>query len=124
MVHDGAAGLAKLEDFRADIVLLDIGLPRMDGYMVAHAIRERFALAGRRPKLLALTGYGRDDDRNAALKAGFRRTPGKAGGSAPPAADRGRRTAGAEYQPFEPISALGLPRRVGPWSNWAGREFP
>ena len=58
VVYDGAAGLAKLEDFRADIVLLDIGLPRMDGYMVAHAIRERFALAGRRPKLLALTGYG------------------------------------------------------------------
>jgi signal transduction histidine kinase/CheY-like chemotaxis protein len=71
VVHDGAAGLARLEDFRADIVLLDIGLPRMDGYMVAHAIRERFALAGRRPKLLALTGYGRDDDRKAALKAGF-----------------------------------------------------
>ena len=71
VVHDGAAGLAKLEDFRADVVLLDIGLPRMDGYMVAHAIRERFALAARRPKLLALTGYGSDDDRNAALKAGF-----------------------------------------------------
>jgi len=71
VVHDGAAGLAKLEDFRADIVLLDIGLPRMDGFMVAHAIRERFALAGRRPKLLALTGYGRDEDRNAALTAGF-----------------------------------------------------
>jgi signal transduction histidine kinase/ActR/RegA family two-component response regulator len=71
VVHDGAAGLAKLEDFRADVVLLDIGLPRMDGYMVAHAIRERFALAGRRPKLLALTGYGQDDDRQAALRAGF-----------------------------------------------------
>ena len=71
VAHDGAAGLARLEDFRADIVLLDIGLPRMDGYMVAHAIRERFALAGRRPKLLALTGYGREDDRDAALKAGF-----------------------------------------------------
>ncbi len=71
VVYDGAAGLAKLEDFRADIVFLDIGLPRMDGYMVAHAIRERFALAARRPKLLALTGYGRDDDRSAALKVGF-----------------------------------------------------
>jgi CheY-like chemotaxis protein len=71
LAYDGAAGLAKLEDFRADFVLLDIGLPRMDGFMVAHAIRERFALAARRPKLLALTGYGRDDDRTAALKAGF-----------------------------------------------------
>jgi two-component system, chemotaxis family, CheB/CheR fusion protein len=70
-VQDGAAALARLEDFRADIVLLDIGLPRMDGYMVAHAIRERFALATRRPRLLALTGYGRDEDREAALRAGF-----------------------------------------------------
>jgi signal transduction histidine kinase/ActR/RegA family two-component response regulator len=71
VVHDGAAGLTRLEDFRAHIILLDIGLPRMDGYMVAHAIRERFASAGRRPWLLALTGYGRDEDRLAALKAGF-----------------------------------------------------
>jgi CheY-like chemotaxis protein len=71
VLQDGAAALARLEDFRADIVLLDIGLPRMDGYMVAHAIRERFALAGRRPRLLALTGYGREEDRSAAFKAGF-----------------------------------------------------
>jgi signal transduction histidine kinase/CheY-like chemotaxis protein len=71
VLQDGAAALARLEDFRADIVLLDIGLPRMDGYMVAHAIRERFALSGRQPRLLALTGYGREEDRNAALKAGF-----------------------------------------------------
>ena len=71
LAYDGAAGLAKLEEFRADFVLLNIGLPRMDGFMVAHAIRERFALAARRPKLLALTGYGREDDRTAALKAGF-----------------------------------------------------
>jgi signal transduction histidine kinase/ActR/RegA family two-component response regulator len=71
VVHDGASGLATLEDFRADIVVLDIGLPRMDGYMVAHAIRERFALAGRRPKLLALSGYGSSEDRSAAIKAGF-----------------------------------------------------
>ena len=71
VANDGAAGLSKLDDFRADLVLLDIGLPRMDGFMVAHAIRERFALSGRRPKLLALTGYGREEDRTAALKAGF-----------------------------------------------------
>jgi signal transduction histidine kinase/ActR/RegA family two-component response regulator len=71
VLQDGAAALARLEDFRADIVLLDIGLPRMDGYMVAHAIRERFSLAGRRPRLLALTGYGREEDRRAAFKAGF-----------------------------------------------------
>ena len=37
VVHDGAAALAMLDQFSADIVLLDVGLPRMDGYMVAHA---------------------------------------------------------------------------------------
>ena len=82
VVYDGAAGLARLEDFRADFVLLDIGLPRMDGFMVAHAIRERFALAARRPKLLALTGYGRDDDRSARAQGGLRRAPRQTGGSA------------------------------------------
>ncbi|HEU4779288.1 MAG TPA: ATP-binding protein, partial [Steroidobacteraceae bacterium] len=71
VVHDGPTGLARLEEFRADIVLLDIELPRMDGYRVAQAIRERFAKVRHRPKLLALTGYGRDDDRNATLAAGF-----------------------------------------------------
>ena len=71
VVHDGAAGLALLEDFRAEIVVLDIGLPRMDGFMVAHAIRERFALVGRRPKLVALTGYGTSEDRAASHRSGF-----------------------------------------------------
>jgi len=71
VVHDGAAGLAMLEDFRAEIVVLDIGLPRLDGYMVAHAIHERFSLAGRRPRILALTGYGSGEDRAASQRAGF-----------------------------------------------------
>src|SRR5690606_13932396 len=38
---DGAEALATLEEFRADVVLLDIGLPGMDGYLVAQSIRER-----------------------------------------------------------------------------------
>jgi len=69
VVYDGASALSVLEDFRADVVLLDIGLPRMDGYMVAHAVRARFTQL--RPRLVALTGYGRIEDRNAALAAGF-----------------------------------------------------
>jgi len=68
---NGAEALAQLDEFRADIVLLDIGLPRMDGFMVAHAIRARFAQTPRRPRLLALTGHGREEDRHSALRSGF-----------------------------------------------------
>jgi CheY-like chemotaxis protein len=71
VVHDGASALSKLDDFRADVVLLDIGLPRMDGFMVAHAIRVRFADQHSRPRLFALTGHAREEDRHAALRSGF-----------------------------------------------------
>jgi PAS domain S-box-containing protein len=71
VVNDGAAALGALEDFRADVVILDLGLPRVDGYMVAHAIRARFAKSKRRPGLLALTGHGREEDRLTALRSGF-----------------------------------------------------
>ncbi len=71
VVNDGADALRVLEEFPADVVLLDIGLPRMDGYMVAHAIRARFANLDTRPRLLALTGYARDEDRTSALRSGF-----------------------------------------------------
>jgi len=68
---NGADALALLDEFRADLVVLDIGLPRMDGFMVAHAIRARFAQSQRRPRLLALTGHGREEDRHSALRSGF-----------------------------------------------------
>jgi PAS domain S-box-containing protein len=71
VVHDGAGAMAMLEEFRAQVVILDLGLPRVDGYMVAHAIRARFAHARQRPRLLALTGHGREEDRQAALRSGF-----------------------------------------------------
>jgi CheY-like chemotaxis protein len=50
-------------------VLLDIGLPGADGYVVAQSIRERFPRSSRR--LYALTGYGREEDRALAAGAGF-----------------------------------------------------
>jgi PAS domain S-box-containing protein len=71
VAHDGASALSRLDEFRADVVLLDIGLPRMDGFMVAHAIRARFAHLPLRPRLVALTGHGREEDRHAALRSGF-----------------------------------------------------
>ncbi len=71
VVHDGPAALTSLDDFHAEVVLLDVGLPRMDGYMVAHAIRARFEKEVSRPRLIALTGYAKSEDRQAALRSGF-----------------------------------------------------
>ena len=66
---DGAAGLAAALLGKPDVVLIDIGLPKMDGYEVARRIR---ATAGDwKPFLVALTGYGLPEDRSRALEAGF-----------------------------------------------------
>ncbi|WP_374562704.1 response regulator [Ideonella sp.] len=67
--HDGIEALAMVEDFAPDIVLLDIGLPMMDGYEVARRMRQ---LPATRHKLLvALTGYGQAGDRQRGRDAGF-----------------------------------------------------
>jgi signal transduction histidine kinase len=66
---DGAAGLAAALVSKPEVVLIDVGLPKMDGYEVARRIR---ATAGDwRPFLVALTGYGLPEDRSRALEAGF-----------------------------------------------------
>ncbi|CAN5275148.1 hypothetical protein BH11MYX1_BH11MYX1_21740 [soil metagenome] len=67
--YDGPAALAMLQTFRPDHVLLDIGLPEMDGYEVARRVRQLPELAGL--KLVALTGYGQESDRQRARAAGF-----------------------------------------------------
>jgi two-component system CheB/CheR fusion protein len=67
--HDGPAALRLAATFRPDVVLLDLGLPRMDGYGVARAMREIPDL--RDVVLIALSGYGRDDDRRLTREAGF-----------------------------------------------------
>jgi CheY-like chemotaxis protein len=61
--------LERCRSFRPEIVLLDIGLPDMDGYEVARRIRAQPELAGVR--LIALTGYGQYEDKQRARKAGF-----------------------------------------------------
>ena len=68
---DGPSALARAETFRPAVVLLDIGLPLMDGYEVARRIQSR--RSGTSPRLFALTGYGLDADRQRALAAGFER---------------------------------------------------
>jgi signal transduction histidine kinase/ActR/RegA family two-component response regulator len=66
---DGFQALDMLVENTFDVILIDIGLPFMDGYALASHIR---ALPAARPmRLVALTGYGQDDDRRRALAAGF-----------------------------------------------------
>jgi CheY-like chemotaxis protein len=54
---------------RPDVALIDIGLPGMDGYEVARAIRA--SLPGHKVRLIAMTGYGQKSDRDRARQAGF-----------------------------------------------------
>jgi two-component system CheB/CheR fusion protein len=66
---DGARGLELLETMHPDVGIIDIGLPRMDGYQVARRIRD--LPHGREMLLLALTGYGSPADAHAAAAHGF-----------------------------------------------------
>jgi CheY-like chemotaxis protein len=67
--HDGRQALVVAATYRPDLVLLDIGLPGMDGFAVARHLRSQPELAG--VVLVALTGYGSDEDRRQAQAAGF-----------------------------------------------------
>lgn len=66
-VYSGEGALEQLGMFHPEIVLLDIGLPCMDGYEVASRIRS----TNRGIRVIALTGYGQDEDRRRASAAGF-----------------------------------------------------
>lgn len=67
VVYAAEAALEELCDFIPDVVLLDIGLPGMDGYAVARLMRQRVPSA----RLIALTGYGQAEDKRRAQEAGF-----------------------------------------------------
>jgi PAS domain S-box-containing protein len=67
--HDGRQALAAAQSLVPQVVFLDIGLPDMDGYQVAHALRAMPALEGL--TLIALTGWGTDADRRKTDAAGF-----------------------------------------------------
>jgi CheY-like chemotaxis protein len=68
--HTGSGGLDKAREFRPHVVLCDIGLPDgMDGYAVARALRSDEATS--QAYLIALTGYGQEEDQERAQQAGF-----------------------------------------------------
>ena len=67
--HDGPEALRVLQAFHPDVALLDIGLPGMNGYELARRIRENGAF--REMTLVALTGWGQDEDRRRTKEAGF-----------------------------------------------------
>ena len=67
--HDGLAALEAVERLRPDAVLLDIGLPGLNGYEVCRRIREQ--PWGKNMVLVALTGWGKDEDRQQSAAAGF-----------------------------------------------------
>ncbi|MBA3539919.1 MAG: response regulator [Deltaproteobacteria bacterium] len=69
-VAGGVAGVELICRERPDVALIDIGLPDMDGYEVARAIR-RTLQDPSSPRLIAVTGYGQESDRASALAAGF-----------------------------------------------------
>jgi CheY-like chemotaxis protein len=68
-VYSARTALEAVQGFEPDVVLLDIGLPEMDGYEVARHIREEPTFAGLR--LVALTGYGQAEDKQRTSAAGF-----------------------------------------------------
>jgi len=69
VVHSGADALARAAVLRPDVMLLDLGMPGMTGYEVARRIRSESW--GRKPLMVAITGWGQDEDRRRSREAGF-----------------------------------------------------
>ncbi|HET9471585.1 MAG TPA: ATP-binding protein [Usitatibacter sp.] len=69
VVHDGRSALAAMKTFRPTVVLLDLGMPEMNGLEVARRMRED--PESRRTTLVALTGWGQREDRRRTHEAGF-----------------------------------------------------
>ena len=69
VAHDGLAALAAAREMNPDVVLLDIGLPKLDGLQVARNLRAR--AEGPRPLLVAISGFGQAEDRARTAAAGF-----------------------------------------------------
>jgi CheY-like chemotaxis protein len=69
VAYSGHDGVQAAEQYQPDVVLCDIGLPGLDGYGVARQLRDNPATA--KARLIAVTAYGRDEDRRRSHEAGF-----------------------------------------------------
>ena len=69
MAHDGVEAVEAIEKHRPEVVLLDIGLPKLDGHEVCRRVREQ--PWGKDIVVIALTGWGQEDDRRRSEEAGF-----------------------------------------------------
>ena len=69
LAHDGVAALEAVEKYRPEVILLDIGLPKLDGHEVCRRVRE--LPWGKDIVIIALTGWGQEDDRRKSDEAGF-----------------------------------------------------
>ncbi|HEV3166492.1 MAG TPA: ATP-binding protein, partial [Isosphaeraceae bacterium] len=67
--HDGQAAIEAAREHRPEFVLLDLGLPRMDGYQVAEKLRQEECCKG--AVLIAISGYGQEQDRRRSTQSGF-----------------------------------------------------
>jgi CheY-like chemotaxis protein len=67
--YDGHSAIEHAKSFRPEVIILDIGLPGLDGYEVATRIRKSPVI--KHAKLIAISGYGQEQDRMRAKEAGF-----------------------------------------------------
>jgi CheY-like chemotaxis protein len=67
--HDGEAAVAAAEEFNPDIIILDLGLPKLNGYEACRRIRRQ--PGGKQRIIVAVTGWGREEDRRRTKDAGF-----------------------------------------------------
>ena len=67
--YDGLEGVTVAEEYRPDVLLFDIGLPKLNGYEACRRIREQ--PWGKGVVLIAVTGWGQDEDRRRSHEAGF-----------------------------------------------------
>jgi signal transduction histidine kinase len=71
VVNDGEQAVTAAREFRPDLIIMDLGMPRMNGYDAARAIRA--SAGGTEPLMVALTGWGQPEDQRRSLEAGFDR---------------------------------------------------
>jgi CheY-like chemotaxis protein len=67
--YDGEAAVTTAREYRPDVILLDIGLPKLNGYEACRRIRQQ--PGGKSPIIIAQTGWGQDEDRQRTLESGF-----------------------------------------------------